>query len=83
MIKWMFCLFTEREGTCSSNIVVIKNGYIFVVNGLHQDGTPLTPPEWRKQLQKIVDLAKNHKGSFIPCLSCDYRTSWAKVRSKL
>uniref|UniRef100_A0A1B6D2K7 Choline/carnitine acyltransferase domain-containing protein n=2 Tax=Clastoptera arizonana TaxID=38151 RepID=A0A1B6D2K7_9HEMI len=75
---------TEKEGYCPSNIIVLKNNFIFSINGLHKDGKPLTPTEWKRQLETIQNLTNcRKKESSISYLSCDFRKSWAKNREHL
>lgn len=74
---------TEREGPCSSNVIVLCNGHIFVFNSLHEDGSPLTQTEWLLQLFYIKDIATSSRGLGIASLTCDYRTPWAKNREHL
>lgn len=74
---------TEREGPCSSNVIVLCNGRIFVFNSLHEDGSALTPIEWLLQLFYIKDIATSSPGLGIASLTCDYRTPWAKNHEHL
>lgn len=56
------------------------NGHIFYVDCIDEaTGSTLTPPEWERQLQCIVDEAYVTPGPGIGCLTCDDRDTWAKV----
>lgn len=56
------------------------NGHIFYVDAIDQaTGTALTPPEWERQLQQILDEAFVTRGPGIASLTCDDRDTWCKV----
>uniref|UniRef100_A0A1B6LDU7 Choline/carnitine acyltransferase domain-containing protein n=1 Tax=Graphocephala atropunctata TaxID=36148 RepID=A0A1B6LDU7_9HEMI len=74
---------TEREGSCSSQVVVLSRGHMFVVEAVRQDGQLLTQSEWEHQLTVVQQRAALHRGLDVPRLSCDHRSTWAQNRQHL
>lgn len=75
---------TESEGDCSSQLVVMHKGHIFVIEALDESGEILTPPELQTQFQRIVDKCQLlGKAQGVPFLSSEERTSWAEARNEL
>ncbi|XP_055588371.1 peroxisomal carnitine O-octanoyltransferase [Uranotaenia lowii] len=76
---------TEKEGECPSHLLVIYDGRIFKLNGLHENGEILSPQEFLLMLQQIQQKVDSERASHsgVPLLTNDDRTTWARNRNHL
>lgn len=72
-------VWKEKEGDCPSHVIVMCKGRMYRMETLNRAGKLITPPEIQYQLEKIVKEAKLKEGPGLGILTCDERTSWAKV----
>ncbi|XP_077979259.1 peroxisomal carnitine O-octanoyltransferase-like [Glandiceps talaboti] len=75
----------ESEGPSPNHIAVFRNGYIFSVDVIDEDGEPIPPPELLKQLIYIKSKCDSRvtAGPGIGALTAWDRTSWAETRQRL
>ncbi|XP_070566738.1 peroxisomal carnitine O-octanoyltransferase-like [Ptychodera flava] len=75
---------TESEGPCSGTVIIFRNGHMFRVTVVDDNGNAVTPPEIEKQLKYIKELCNGRPaGPGIGALTAWDRASWAESRQYL
>lgn len=68
----------EREGPCPAYVIIMRNGRIFKID-INIDGKPIKASQLKQVLTDIKSMCVGKPGQGTGYLTCDERTSWAKV----
>lgn len=76
--------FSEDEGECPTNIIIVKKGYFFSFDVVGTNNNILKPPEIEKQLYYIDKWCnQNSKSDEIGVLTSTNRDKWTENRNYL
>ncbi|XP_077978570.1 peroxisomal carnitine O-octanoyltransferase-like [Glandiceps talaboti] len=75
---------TESEGPCPSHVIIFRNGHMFSLDIIDENGEPVTAPEIQNQLAYIKSKCEGQPAApGIGALTALDRTTWAETRQHL